>query len=77
MDERWIAVQAWSSGLERGLGLGADVVDGLGGSLGAVHGGTGNEHVGAGFGHDVRGLGAHATVDLNAGLQSATGDLVA
>ena len=57
MDERWIAVQAWSSGLERGLGLGADVVDGLGGILGAVHGGTGNEHVGAGFGHDVRGLG--------------------
>ena len=33
--------------------------------------------LGAGFGHDVRGLGAHATVDLNAGLQSATGDFVA
>ena len=30
-----------------------------------------------GFGHDVRGLGAHTTVDLNAGLQSATGDFVA
>ena len=46
MDETWIAIQAWSSGLERGLGLGADVVNGLGGILGAVHGGTGNEHVG-------------------------------
>ena len=67
MDERWIAVQAWSSGLERGLGLGADVVDGLGGILGAVHGGTGNEHVGAGLGHDVRGLGAHTAIDLDAG----------
>ena len=50
MNERWIAVQAWSSGLERGLGLGADVVNGLGRILGAVHGGTGNEHVGPGLG---------------------------
>ena len=77
IDERWIAVQAWSSGLERGLGLGADVVDGLGGILGAVHGGTGNEHVGAGLGHDVRGLGAHTAIDLDAGLQATAGDLIA
>lgn len=39
-----------------GSGLVPDLVDGLGRALSAVHGGAGDQHVGAGLGDDVGGL---------------------